>query len=245
MYGSHCSRNLINIFVIVLKMKYVIALICFAVLAACSEDENLNEQIPDNAENGLSVSDIKGIWEGKENDLFFISFSENGKYSFCFNQQLMGSGNYEIDKDSIIFYNQYLSIKDKAKIEINNSTLSIVGSFLMFNRDDSMLFAGHFQKSDEEQPVSLIGEQWRSNKILNVYGDRREYLDVLTEYLIKYRLVKADGIETPIRSKTWFYINRKDLLYAQIKDEDGTIHLYKSPFIYVSRSGISSLEIDF
>lgn len=80
---------------------------------------------------------------------------------------------------------------------------------------------------------------------MTVYGDRREYLDVLTEYLIKYRLVKADGIETPIRSKTWFYINRKDLLYTQIKDEDGTIHIYKSPFIYESLSGISSFEIDF
>lgn len=226
-------------------MKYVIALICLAVLTACSEDENLNEQTPDNIKTELNVSDIKGIWEGKENDLYFISFTENGKYSFCLNPQLMGSGNYKIEKDSIIFYNQYLSITDKAKVEINDSILSIKGSFLLFNQDDSMLFAGDFKKSDEEKPVSLVGEQWKSNKIMTAYGDRREYLDFLTEYLIKYRYVKADGIETPIRSETWFYINRKDLLYTQIKNEDGTIHLYKSPFIYDSLSGISSFEICF
>lgn len=78
-------------------MKYVIALICFTVLTACSEDENLNEQIPDNIESELTISDIKGVWVLKDNPLYFISLSESGFYSFCFNEKLMGGGNYVLE----------------------------------------------------------------------------------------------------------------------------------------------------
>lgn len=225
--------------------KYAIFLFCTIIYTSCSKNELEQDAIQENETNYLTIAEIKGIWTDENNDNFFIHINTNGKYSFCFNQELMGSGEYTLEKDSITFYNKYLSITNKAKVEVKNNKLAIKGKFQMFKQTGLIYVEKQFNKSNEEAPTSIIGKQWKSNKILNKNGDRREYLDVLTEYIIKYRLVKADGIETPLKEQNWFYINRKDLLYTQTNSGNGEIRLYKSPFIYESLTGISSFEIDF
>lgn len=215
-------------------------------ITSCSEEEIFDEDVKDeDVKDEITISDISGIWENIDNDLFFISLGSDNKYSFCFTPTLMGSGKYELQNDSIIFYNEYLSTTDKAKVEIENSILKIEGDFMLFKSDNIVKINIVFQHSDEDPTASIIGEQWKSNKILSVGGDQREYLDVLNQYIIKYRRVKANGIETPLKEQNWFYINRKDLLYTQISNGNGKIYLYESPFIYNSLLGISSYEISF
>mgnify|MGYP007008333825 CR=1 FL=1 len=226
--------------------KYLsILLFCTIIFASCSQGELEQETTQEDETNFLTVAEIKGIWIDENNDNFFIYINTDGKYSFCFNQELMGSGEYTLEEDSITFHNKYLSTTDKVKVEVKNNKLTIKGNFQKFKQTEQIYIEKQFHKSNEEAPTSIIGEQWKSNKILNKNGDRREYLDVLTEYIIKYRLVRADGIETTLKEQNWFYINRKDLLYTQTNSGNGEIKLYKSPFIYESLTGISSFEIDF
>ena len=217
-----------------------------AILFSCTKNEiDEVDKNPEDEKTYITYDEIKGIWIDKNNENFFLKIDTDERYSFCLSQEIMGSGKYTLEKDSIVFYNNYLSTTDKAKIEVRNNNLILKGDFKLFKQTKSTSIDIQFIISNEETPVSIIGEQWKSNKILNINGDRREYLDVLTENIIKYRLVKANSIETLIKEQNWFYINRKDLLYTQINNGDGKIHLYKNPFIYESLTGISSFEIDF
>ena len=200
-----------------------------AILFSCTKNEiDEVDKNPEDEKTYITSDEIKGIWIDKNNENFFLKIDTDERYSFCLSQEIMGSGKYTLEKDSIVFYNNYLSTTDKAKIEVRNNNLILKGDFKLFKQTKSTSIDIQFIISNEETPVSIIGEQWKSNKILNINGDRREYLDVLTENIIKYRLVKANSIETLIKEQNWFYINRKDLLYTQINNGDGKIHLYKS-----------------
>lgn len=225
-----------------------ILLLLLTITISCTENNTVEEGEEEGGgdkKDELTINDISGIWENTDNNLFFISLKPNYEYSFCFSPTLMGSGKYKLQNDSIIFYNEYLQITDTAKIEKANSILYILGNISQFKSNKPITISLKFKSSSETPAPSLIGEQWQSNDLLTLGGDQKEYIDVLSQYIIKYRRVKANGIETPVKTQNWFYINRKDLIYTQISNADGTIHLYKSPFIYESLSGISSFEIDF
>ncbi len=241
-------------------MLVLIVMILLSVLiSSCSKDntisdkqestEESNEQLNESDIAGVwivnSFSNNPGVWERMPSDLYFLSITDSGFYSFCFSPTLMGSGKYNLKNDSIIFYNEYLQITDTIKIEKVNSTLQIQGNIHQFKSNNTIRINLQLKQSNETPATPIIGEQWESNDILSLGGDQKEYIDVLSQYIIKYRRVKANGIETPVKTQNWFYTNRKDLIYTQISNGDGTIHLYKSPFIYESLTGISSFEIDF
>lgn len=87
--------------------KYLsIFLFCTIIYTSCSKNELEQDAIQENETNYLTIAEIKGIWTDENNDNFFIHINTNGKYSFCFNQELMGSGEYTLEKDSITFYSQ-------------------------------------------------------------------------------------------------------------------------------------------
>lgn len=230
-----------------METKLFTLLLITIIFFSCSNDEPINGDL--NPESTyLTVAEVKGIWTDTNNEHFFISISPDGKYSFCFNQELMGSGEYEIDKDSIIFNNNYLYITDKAKIEINNGVLILRGDFQLFKKTKTIYIDKQFNKTQEEFPPSIVGEQWSSLKYLTTNGDNKDYLNVITEYIMQYKKVKYSGsLTTTLKEQNWFYINRQDLLYAQPSNEDGEIHLYINVFNgeYYLPGSISRNEITF
>ena len=233
-----------------MRTKLFMPLLSTITLFSCNKDE-LNEVdlSPEVQPSYLTAAEIKGVWTDKENEHFFISIGTDGKYSFCFTQELMGSGEYKINKNKITFNNKYLSTTDNAQIEIIDGALVVSGNFQLFKQDRAVYINKIFKKTDEEIPLSIVGEQWRSSKYLIApSGDARDYLDVLSEYIIKYKKVKVSGsIETQMKEQKWFYINRKNFLYIQISNENGEIHLYNNPFRenFDTMGSLSHLEINF
>lgn len=213
-----------------------LTLLLFAILFAftsCEKDDGSTKKDDDPIKDEvkyLSKADIIGVWTKNENDLYFISLSNNGRYTFCFNQQLMGAGNYTLEKDSIIFSNGYLHTLDKMKISLNNNQLIFKGRISLFKQEIKQEINLSFTKTDEAFAKSVVGEKWKSSSILNIYGNKREYVNILSDYTLQYKLVEDNSLQTLIKEEIWFYIYRNSLTYTQGSTSNGLIHIYKIPF---------------
>ena len=80
----------------------------------------------------LTKADISGVWAYPANELYFISLSESGRYTLCFNKYIMGAGTYELEKDILTLNNGYLYTSDKLSISIDNNKLSLKGNMLKY-----------------------------------------------------------------------------------------------------------------
>lgn len=212
-------------------MKYVIALICFAVLTACSEDENLNEQIPDNIESELTISDIKGVWVLKDNPLYFISLSESGFYSFCFNEKLMGGGNYVLNENEVTLNNGYSYMSDKLKLDLNEDILTVRGAIQLLYQGGSSDVNLVFIKSNETISPSIVGIE-REPQLYGVnkfYDDIRIVVSYVSNYNAKYEysgVLRSTGRRKIIKSYSWYYVYRQPYTYTQEIEGDGSVVIY-------------------
>lgn len=216
-------------------------MICFTVLTACSEDENLNEQIPDNIESELTISDIKGVWVLKDNPLYFISLSESGFYSFCFNEKLMGGGNYVLNENEITLNNGYSYMRDKLKLELDEDILTVKGSIQLLYQDRSRDVNLVFIKSNEAISPSIIGierepQMYGLNKF---YDDIRIVVSYVSNYNAKYEysgVLKTTGKRKMIKSHSWYYVYRQPYTYTQEIEGDGSVIIYNFDEINPSSS---------
>lgn len=205
------------------KLVFLLTVLPVLFFISCTKDEEEKGSL-----SYLTIEDIDGIWNKSNNDLFFISLSKQGKYSFCFNEKLMGAGSFSLDKDQLILDNAYLNTKDVLSVNVIDDRLIIKGNIHLFKQERFENVNLTFNKSNEQTPDYIVGQQWSSTGLPNaVYGSTREFVDITSEHLLRYRRVKDNALLTLINEENMFYIYRNQLTYTQRIQSDGNIHIYR------------------
>lgn len=238
-------------------MLVLIVMILLSVLiSSCSKDntisdkqestEESNEQLNESDIAGVwivnSFSNNPGVWEKMPSDLYFLSITESGFYSFCFNKNLMGSGKYTLDKESITLNNYYSFTNDKLKISLNRNELYIEGDLNTFLQNKKEHIKLKLKKSNENISPSVAGTTREPQMYgINIYYDElKMVVSYLTNYNAQYEYSgrqKSTGKRKTLKSYSWYYIYRKPYTYTQEIEGDGTIVIYnfedKSPSGYL------------
>lgn len=210
------------------KLFYILVLTLFS---ACSKQEEIIDK-PDNEDKiELDNSDISGVWTLSSNDEYFISFTEGGKYTFCLNDHLMGSGTFDINDNAITLNNSYTNKSDKIEIELLQNTIHIKGNINLFNSENKESIQMKLVKSEEEVSPSQIGVEhgpgmYGLNKFYDItYIGVKFITDTFAKY--EYRGIhKTTKVEKVIKSYSWYYVYRKPYTYTQEINGDGTIIKY-------------------
>lgn len=118
-------------------------------ITSCSKDDSDETNNNNDTEQKqqeptyLQVSDLLGVWSVSGSfGLYFMSFTETGHYSLCFNSKLMGAGTYSLEKNTLTLNNGYLYTKDVLTIEKKENMLILSGDMFDF-------------KSSIKQPVNV------------------------------------------------------------------------------------------
>ena len=163
----------------------LVALIICAILSSCSKNENDNKDTVFNNETEhqqktyLQKSDLQGVWDVMGySGIYFISFTETGHYSLCFNSKLMGAGTYTIEKNILTLNNGYLFSKDVLSVEKEGNLLKITGDMKSFKSSEKQTVNVNLAKTAKEIPVPKTGE------IFKIWGLHATYGDVVTKYNI-------------------------------------------------------------
>lgn len=212
-------------------MKTLFYILILVLFSACNQQEEFIDK-PDNEDNiKLENSDISGVWTLSSNDEYFISFTEGGKYTFCLNDHLMGSGNFNINNNIITLNNSYTNKSDKIEINLSQNTIYIKGDINLFNGKNTETIKMKLFKSKEAISSSPIGVEHRPGMYgLNKFYDIT-YIGVkyITDTFAKYEcrgINKKTKVEKVIKSHSWYYVYRKPYTYTQEINGDGTIIKY-------------------
>lgn len=214
------------------KILCLLTILPALLFTSCTKDEDNTKDEIDNIY--LSLSDINGVWESDNNSLYFISFTKNGRYSYCFNNQLMGAGSYKLEKNIITLENDYLHTTDIIEAAIVNNKLTLKGDLLQFKQQSKKSINIILNKTTENAPQSLVGKKIQFLSGLNVYYDNlSERVVYQTDYIAKYEYdgySKKTGAYKMIKEYTWFYVYRKPYTYTQETLGDGEVVIYNLEF---------------
>lgn len=210
------------------KLFYFLILTMFF---ACTKTEVISEKTDYEENTQLENSDISGVWTYISDDEYFISFTEGGKYTFCLNKHLMGSGTYIIKNNTISLNNSYSNKSDKITIYITNDLLDITGDIFLFNSKQQESIRMQFIKSNETVSPSQVGVEHQPQLYgLNQFYDIT-YIGVkyITDTVVKYEyrgIHKTTKKEKVIKSNSWYYVYREPYTYTQEIGGDGTVIKY-------------------
>lgn len=207
------------------------ATLCLLFTSCSKDDDNTNNNDPESPlePNYLNESDLYGVWkvEGTETDLYFITFSETGRYSFCFNNTLMGAGTYSLDKNKLTLNNGYLFTKDVLDLEQNDKQLNIAGDIHKFKSTDMQNVNITISKTKKDMPISKVGEIFTTFSFLNAYyGNVKERLTYTSEYIMKYEYFKDNALQQMLSEENWYYVCYDNLIYTQKTNGTGNVIIY-------------------
>lgn len=184
-----------------------------------------------------------GLWKTMPSNLYFLSITESGFYSFCFNNHLMGSGKYTLEKGTITLNNYYSFASDKFEISLNKNELYIEGNITTFLQDQKENIKLKLKKTDESISTSVAGTKREPQMygINKYYDDLKMIVSYLTNYNAQYEYSgtqKSTGKRKILKSYSWYYVYRSPYTYTQEIDGDGNIIIYnfddKSPSGYLT-----------
>lgn len=205
-------------------------------LFSCSKENYESDNNDGNNENGqseetnyLTESDLYGVWavEGNGSDLYFMSFAETGKYSFCFNSTLMGGGSFSLDNNKLTLNNAYLNTKDELDIIKDGNNLRITGSIYKFKDSSKDSVNITVFKTNRQIPINKTGEVFKIWGLNAYYGKTVTYIKYESENLIKYQYCKDNSIKQVIREQNWFYVLNDSMTYTQNCNGEGNVVIYK------------------
>lgn len=223
-------------------MKKLLYLFILIIISACSKQEEIIDK-PDNEDDiKLENSGISGVWTLSLDDEYFISFTEGGKYTFCLNDHLMGSGTYSINDNIITLNNSYTNKSDKIEIELLQNSIYLNGNIYLFNSELQEAVEMKFVKSKEIISPSQVGVEHKPQMpgLNKFYDITYEGVKYITDFLVEYEyrgIHKTTKKEKIIKSNSWYYVYREPYTYTQEIEGDGTVIKYDF------RNG-SPLEVD-
>lgn len=214
-------------------MKKTLNTVLFVMLlfcVACSKDTN--EINTEEEVCYYTPEDIEGVWVHPQNPLYFFSFSRNGRYSYCLNYKLMGSGTYTMKDNKVTLYNGYLGTAQELEIKnVTNEKIHIVGPFYYFKSNESIFCFYELNKSSETCPPSIMGKVLvgQMEPLYVYYDDTDAELIFSSDYIANYKLSgthRKTGRYEIISRKSWYYVYRPPYTYTQKIDGDGNVVIY-------------------
>ena len=209
--------------------KIAIALMCLLTLSCAYTDTNTNQE----EQKYLTKNDVSGVWVDTNNELYFISLGENGRYSLCLDRYTMSSGTYELDKDIISLHNGYLYTSDKLSIEIKENKLLLRGYMSYFKSNTTKYIDLTLSKSSESISPSMIGVVLESSggslSSGGKYLKRRRKVQYTTDCVATYKqegLLASTQEWVNIEEITWFYVFRSPNTYVQSPNGNGEVTIY-------------------
>jgi hypothetical protein len=201
-----------------------------AMFASCSsDDENSIEEPIELIDEPIypQESDLYGVWSFSGSDIYYIAFTETGRYSLCFNSKLMGAGTYTLDKNTLTLTNGYLHTKDVFTIEKDGSILKMQGDMLNFKSSDKQAISAILSKTEKEIPLPKTGETFKIWGLSNNYGSIVTKIEYQSDYLIHYQYCKDNSLQQVIEEDLWYYVYCDGLTYTQDCSGNGNVVIYK------------------
>ncbi len=219
--------------------------LAFIVFCGCesdgdSADNNSSQKQPD--EPSLTLSDIKGVWVDMGNPLYYVAIYSNGRYTFCLNDMLIGSGKCVLEKGTLTFHNEYTYVSDKVAVALLGDRLVVKGQVTDHKQVVHSINKQFQLNSNEQLSPSLAGysNYWTGG--LNVYYDNtRVDLTFTSDYIFVYEHTgrsKKTGQYSTIRYYMWYYVYRKPYTYGfKINEDCPRVEIYDFPFVYDPNAG--------
>lgn len=203
-------------------------------ITSCSKDDidetnnNNDTEQKQQEPTYLQASDLQGVWSVSGSfGLYFISFTETGHYSLCFNSKLMGAGTFSLAKNTLTLNNGYLYTKDVLTIEKKEDKLILSGDMFDFKSSSKQPVNVTLVKKTKEIPISKTGETFKIWGLHATYGSIVTKIQYQSEYLIKYQYCKDNSLQQVIEEAMWYYVYCDGMTYTQNCSGNGNVVIYK------------------
>lgn len=203
-------------------------------ITSCSKDDidetnnNNDTEQKQQEPTYLQASDLQGVWSVSGSfGLYFISFTETGHYSLCFNSKLMGAGTFSLAKNSLTLNNGYLYTKDVLTIEKKEDKLILSGDMFDFKSSSKQPVNVTLVKKTKEIPIPKTGETFKIWGLHATYGSIVTKIQYQSEYLIKYQYCKDNSLQQVIEEAMWYYVYCDGMTYTQNCSGNGNVVIYK------------------
>ena len=181
----------------------------------------------------LSLKDISGVWVDPANEWYYISIYPSGRYTYCFNEKLIGSGTCELENDQLTLHNNYTYSSDVVKISLNLGQLQIKGEVSDWNLNKTSVFQ-EFDLSKEEFSQSVVGANISaSGGVYKNYDKVKKEITFISDVNFIYEStgkLKTTGEWKTISDKMWYYVYRKPYTYGLRIGGDNLVEIYKFGF---------------
>ena len=203
-------------------------------ITSCSKDDidetnnNNDTEQKQQEPTYLQASDLQGVWSVSGSfGLYFISFTETGHYSLCFNSKLMGAGTFSLAKNTLTLNNGYLYTKDVLTIEKKEDKLILSGDLFDFKSSSKQPVNVTVVKKTKEIPIPKTGETFKIWGLHATYGSIVTKIQYQSEYLIKYQYCKDNSLQQVIEEAMWYYVYCDGMTYTQNCSGNGNVVIYK------------------
>lgn len=230
-----------------LVLMLAIGLFTNFTLISCANDDE-NEELSKPNEPTLELSDISGVWVNPSNSLYYIAIYPSGKYTYCFNNRLIGSGRCSLDNKTLYLYDEYTYASDKVCIDKMNNKLTVYGNVTNMKSSKEYV-SNQFIYSSESLSPSIAGVKKTSTGGLNYYYDNLNkeisfISDMVFQYVYTGRNKYSNQYKT-ITHYTWRYVYRKPYTYGiKLNQEDYVVEIFDFPFTYTTGWGTLDLDPD-
>ena len=203
-------------------------------ITSCSKDDidetnnNNDTEQKQQEPTYLQASDLQGVWSVSGSfGLYFISFTETGHYSLCFNSKLMGAGTFSLAKNTLTLNNGYLYTKDVLTIEKKEDKLILSGDMFDYKSSSKQPVNVTLVKKTKEIPIPKTGETFKIWGLHATYGSIVTKIQYQSEYLIKYQYCKDNSLQQVIEEAMWYYVYCDGMTYTQNCSGNGNVVIYK------------------
>ena len=203
-------------------------------ITSCSKDDidetnnNNDTEQKQQEPTYLQASDLQGVWSVSGSfGLYFISFTETGHYSLCFNSKLMGAGTFSLAKNTLTLNNGYLYTKDVLTIEKKEDKLILSGDMFDFKSSSKQPVNVTLVKKTKEIPIPKTRETFKIWGLHATYGSIVTKIQYQSEYLIKYQYCKDNSLQQVIEEAMWYYVYCDGMTYTQNCSGNGNVVIYK------------------
>ena len=212
-----------------MRKFFILPVIFLLCLVSCGGDDDVvvNNNPGSEEISYLKANDLYGVWTvSGSNGLYFIYFTENGRYALCFNSKLMSAGTYSIEQNKLSLSNDYLYKKDILTVEKSGNVLKLTGDMYNFKSTTKQTVQITASKSNKEIPTPKTGEVFKTAVLTATYGSVITYIKYQSDYMINYQYCKDNSLKTLIKEEFWYYVYFDGMTYTQSCNGNGSVTIY-------------------
>ena len=215
-------------------MKQLLRLLLIApLLLSVGCDPIDSNNVNDEPTPSLTLKDLSGVWVDPSNELYYISIYPSGRYTYCLNDMLIGSGTCVYEDGELTLNNNYTYTSDIIKVSLSNDKLSINGE-ISDGELQKINVNKRFDLSDEELSKSVVGSHISaSGGVPKNYEKIKKEITFISDVNFTYEStgkLKTTGEWKTLSSIMWYYVYRTPYTYGLRIGGDNEVEIYKFGF---------------